>query len=249
MCGIAGFSLNPAERINASALASALLLGIEERGYHATGAAWNGADDQVWITKAPIAASEFVTHDHVQPDASTAILHTRWATKGSQDNNANNHPIDVRGIVGIHNGVIWNDDALFDRIGADKRIAQVDSEAIFATLLHSGLPTAQALSAVKGSAAVAWLETADPATLHLARISSSPVVIGITDGGSILFASTEKALRQGALAADVWLTKTFHLGEGAYLTMREGTVTDTQYLAAAERRELTAVERRALNIA
>lgn len=249
MCGIAGFSLNPNENINAATLASALLLGIEERGTHATGAAWNGADGQVWIAKDAIPASTFVKGTHVDTNATTAILHTRWATQGSVANNANNHPIDVRGIVGIHNGVIWNDDELFTQIGADKRIAEVDSEAIFANLLHSGAPTTDALAAVKGSAAVAWLESVDPTLLHVARISSSPVVVGITENGSVLFASTQKALRQGANAVDVWLTKVFDLGEGAYLTFRDGAHVDTATFTTGARRTLTSIERQALNIA
>lgn len=248
MCGIAGFSLNPAERVSASRLAGALLLGIEERGRHASGLAWaNPTSHEVWIQKEAIAASDFVPSIDIHADTRSLIAHTRWATKGSPKNNANNHPIDVNGLVGIHNGCISNDDKLFATIGPSKRIAQVDSEAIFANLLHSGKPTTQALEELEGSAAVAWLETHDGRTLHLSRISSSPVVIGLTENGSLLFASTERALRQAERAVNIVLSKVFSLGEGAYLTICDGQIIDSQMFSTSAR-ELSAIERQALSV-
>lgn len=250
MCGIAGASINPAETINTTTLATGLLLGIEERGQHATGVAWTGADPtDTWIMKDAVPASDFVSSEHVPDDASTFIAHTRWATKGSVSNNDNNHPIDVNGIVGIHNGCIWNDDDIFEAIGAGKRIAQVDSEAIFAALLHTGLSPAEVLPTLKGSAAIAWYNMADPTVLHLARVSSSPLVLGHTEGGSLLFASTERALTRAAMKADVLLTHTYSVPEGWYLQVRDGETLSSEQFATQGARPLTAMERRALNVA
>jgi glucosamine 6-phosphate synthetase-like amidotransferase/phosphosugar isomerase protein len=57
--------------------------------------------------------------------------HTRHKTKGSEYLNVNNHPIIVDKVIGIHNGVISNDDALFQLSPELQRHGQVDSEVIF----------------------------------------------------------------------------------------------------------------------
>lgn len=248
MCGIAGFSLNRRERINANKLSSALLLGIEERGQHATGVAWNDVEtNKIWIQKKAVPASTFVEENTLKGNARTAILHTRWATKGDVSIPENNHPIDVRGLVGIHNGCIFNDDELFAKVGADKRIAEVDSEAIFANLLHGRGETVDKLSEVKGSAAVAWLDVKNPDSLHVARISSSPLVLGTTTMGSVLFASTEKAIRRGASSVGIKITNVMKLDEGGYLEFLDGQVIQSAVFSS-EKRVLSETEKRALNL-
>ena len=59
------------------------------------------------------------------------IGHTRAKTKGTQYNNANNHPIVAGRVIGVHNGMISNDDELFDIDKTLTRRGQVDSEIIF----------------------------------------------------------------------------------------------------------------------
>jgi glucosamine 6-phosphate synthetase-like amidotransferase/phosphosugar isomerase protein len=60
------------------------------------------------------------------------IGHTRYKTKGSEEFNINNHPIKAGRIIGVHNGMINNDDFLFDKYKTDiHRKGQVDSEIIF----------------------------------------------------------------------------------------------------------------------
>lgn len=63
------------------------------------------------------------------------IGHCRAITRGTALDNNNNHPIKVGNIVGIHNGTIQNDDAVFKNLDCE-RLGDVDSEAIFRLLHH-----------------------------------------------------------------------------------------------------------------
>ena len=250
MCGIAGANLSRDENINARDLAVALLLGIEERGRHATGAAFFEGPECV-VQKTNMAASEFVEYLDMAPETRNVILHTRWATKGSPSINDNNHPIDVRGTVGVHNGMIWNDDDLFRAIGSDKRIAQVDSEAIFATLQHSPDKVTTDLGKIEGSAAVAWLSShGDPEVMHVSRISSSPFVYAFTEAGSFIFASTRAALAKALNAVGLAPAGgPYDMAEGTYLRLRGGEIVSKATFTSADRRwSLTAQERQALGV-
>lgn len=250
MCGIGGMNLSPDENIDAHKLAVHLLLGIEDRGPHATGAAFfeNG---EPFVHKTDMRASEFVEYLDMHPTATNVLLHTRWASQGSPTKNANNHPIDVNGLIGVHNGVIYNDNDLFNRIGADKRIAEVDSEAIFATLLHGREKPAHALARVEGSASVAWVESyGDPDVMHVSRISASPLVFAFSEAGSFVFASTEKALAKATGEVGMKIAGgPYHLEEGVYMRVRQGEIVTRMRFEPADRQfTMTTTERKALNL-
>lgn len=244
-------NLSRDETINARELAVHLLLGIENRGRHATGAAFFNDGGEPVVDKADMAATEFVEYLDMPATTTNVLLHTRWASQGSPKVNANNHPIDVNGIIGIHNGVLYNDNALFERIGPEKRIAQVDSEAIFATLLHGREKPAHALARVEGSAAIAWVEShGDPDVLHASRVSSSPFVFGFSEAGSFVFASTAEALTKATDRVGMRLAGgPYDLEEGVYLRVRNGEIVTRMRFEAADRSfAMTATERKALNL-
>lgn len=235
MCGLAGFSLSKqAKTIDTAALTRALLLGIEDRGRDATGAAWHSkGDSEVWYVKHNVRASQFL--DAVQMDVADAramVLHTRYATQGSPTAQVNNHPIVRDGLVGVHNGVIVNDDDIFDLLDVP-RIGEVDSEAAFALLAHrDGADVADVLPLLEGSATLAWLDTADqPGTLHLARVASSPLWVAQTRLGSVLFASTKACLLKAAMAGGFRIKYLNEIPEGAYIRVRDGRWTDVQRFA------------------
>lgn len=236
MCGIAGFCLNPEAHTGASSsdLAGSLLLDIEHRGYHATGSAWINrtaeGKTKFNMLKKNISASTFVpqTGDALCKGATTAILHTRYATQGSPSNNDNNHPL-TRGHVALtHNGHIANDSELFKLLNV-KRRAQVDSEAVTALLAFTAdnyHPT-EVLGQVEGTAALAWFNFADGAdTLHLARVSSSPLWIGQSYNGHIFYASTREAVRNAAWFAFDEIEWEHNAQEGEYFRIQNGKVAE-----------------------
>lgn len=253
MCGIAGFNLSPSENVDALALSRHLLLEIERRGRHATGVAFRDetTGSEPVVIKEAVTASDFVQNMWIPATARNVICHTRFTTQGSELINANNHPVDVNGIVGVHNGMIWNDDDLFDLIGSDLRIAQVDSEAIFASLLHRADGTKRVLESVEGSAAIAWMNTAEAAdVLNLSRIASSPLEFGFTEQGSFVFASTYEAMMSAAAEVGMFVTDSYSMKEGHFMQIQSGRITRSYDFENWEASwGLTPQERQALDLA
>ena len=179
MCGIAGFSVDPESSADRTLAAQALLAGIAERGADAVGYAHRRGDGRVGVTKLRGGASALLDELAVPADARQALIHVRDFTKGHPDISANNHPIRHGAVVGIHNGIVENDDALLARYGIDRAEPQmtVDSEAIFA-LMELRRHDPRALSELRGAMAAAWLDERDDSTLYLARGRLRPLWLG-----------------------------------------------------------------------
>src|SRR5918992_3701215 len=141
MCGIAGYSLSPASSVPRTLAAQALLAGIAERGADAVGYAHRGSEAAAAdVHKRRSGATDLLDELHV-PDAATEVLvHVRDYTKSHPTIEANNHPVRHGTVVGIHNGIIVNDEEIFARYGFDRAHPEmtVDSEAIFALAEHAG---------------------------------------------------------------------------------------------------------------
>lgn len=191
MCGIAGASFDPGFQIDPliSDIAAQMLLDIEPRGTHATGIAWYRPDGKVRFRKDPIRARKFVKS--ILPNlnvGSTFIAHTRFATQGSPQNRRNNHPFLCGPIVGIHNGVIQNDEALTHGLDL-RRISDTDSEVIFRILERFGPESHSSLEKLRGSFAIAYL-VADEGALYIARGNGSwETLYFITSPDGFLFCS------------------------------------------------------------
>jgi glucosamine 6-phosphate synthetase-like amidotransferase/phosphosugar isomerase protein len=113
------------------------LLGNEERGRDASGIVVIHADGRYELFKQPVDAASLTRMDGyrnaldaVGDDVTCILGHTRRPTKGSRWRNVNNHPIVTDNVIGIHNGVIRNDDRLFTSLNLPRR-GEVDSEVIF----------------------------------------------------------------------------------------------------------------------
>lgn len=235
MCGIAGFNLVAADaHIDSKALTIDLLHQIESRGTDATGVAW-WHENVLWVQKDGMRARWFTEFLDMPPSATNVIMHTRLGTQGSETNNDNNHPVVTGNIVGVHNGCIYNDDSLFRRMGLEEyRIAEVDTEAAFASIAYGNLRKPDGkhrlapdlkgvLESIGGSAALAWFEMeGDPNTLHLTRVSSSPIVYGITPNGSLIFASEKSHLESATAANKIELDSIGHFNEGEYVKFVAG---------------------------
>lgn len=237
MCGIGGFSISDTEHrlLKSRDLAAALTNRLVVRGRDATGAAWveRGEDGKPAIYYAKDAVpAQVLTRDYPRlmpryPRA--AILHTRYATQGSPSNNANNHPILIPDkVIGIHNGVIVNDDDLFAEHGWE-RIAQVDSEAIFQLIGHATKPL-KALTELEGRAAIAWFGVNDPQTLHLARLEGSPLFVAYTHGGSTMFASTDDILHAALADCGIKPKVVYEVPEWTYMRIVRGKIVNREAL-------------------
>jgi glucosamine--fructose-6-phosphate aminotransferase (isomerizing) len=193
MCGIAGFSVSPESSVDRTLAAQALLAGIAERGADAVGYACRD-DGPVHVTKLRGGASGLLDELDLPPTATQALIHVRDFTKGHPEIAANNHPIRHGSVVGVHNGIIENDDALLAEYGIARHEPDmtVDSEAIFA-LMEIREHDPRALGELRGALAAAWLDERDPSTVYLARGLARPLWLGRTRT-ELFFASTRPAL-------------------------------------------------------
>jgi glucosamine 6-phosphate synthetase-like amidotransferase/phosphosugar isomerase protein len=200
VCGVAGFSRTDDHDGDPSALVRLLIAGLAERGEDACGYAWRTADGEVGIVKEALAPSRFLREVQVElpADAREVLVHVRDHTKGRPSHVGNNHPLRHGRIVGVHNGIIQNDDELFAKLGRDRQVpgASVDSEAIF--LLLDALPEHRdAFPHLVGSYATAFLDSADPGVLHVVRGRARPLHLTQAPGITA-FASTTGSLRFAA---------------------------------------------------
>jgi glucosamine 6-phosphate synthetase-like amidotransferase/phosphosugar isomerase protein len=224
MCGIAGYSLSSRSRVDRTLAAQALLAGIAERGADAVGYAHRGPGSPYpVVTKQRTPASQLLDRIGVPQTATEVLVHVRDYTKGHPSIAANNHPVRHGPVVGIHNGIIVNDDELlagFDCARAEPEMT-VDSEAIFALAAHSRNEP-QAFEQLLGSMATAWLDEREPATVFVARGIGRPLWLGAAKH-ELFFASTRTALEVVERYARVKLKKR-ELADGTFLALRDAHV-------------------------
>jgi glucosamine 6-phosphate synthetase-like amidotransferase/phosphosugar isomerase protein len=224
MCGIAGYSLDPDSTVLRTLAAQALLAGIAERGADAVGYAYRSpGDGPAVVVKQRTGASELLDHIAVPQPATQLLVHVRDYTKGHPSIAANNHPVRHGGVVGIHNGIILNDEEILAGFPCARSEPEmtVDSEAIFAVAAHSaGDP--RALEQLRGAMATAWLDESRPDSMYLARGTGRPLWLG-RSRGAIFFASTRLALEVVERYTRLALRKQ-ELRDGTALVLRDGEV-------------------------
>jgi glutamine phosphoribosylpyrophosphate amidotransferase len=146
MCGIFGIAnyskrnLSILREEDLSRLTINLLEESEIRGTDASGICIL-SDNSIGIFKDKVKGSEIKNFSpfksllekmSMNKKFKSLIGHTRAQTKGSPEFNENNHPIIANKTIGIHNGIINNDDLLFNKYKNEiEREGEVDSEIIF----------------------------------------------------------------------------------------------------------------------
>jgi amidophosphoribosyltransferase len=131
-------------------LTTELLQLTQARGTDATGVSILFNDGYYYGLKMGISSPEFISRfggkkedfegflklwrENDSP-VKTYLGHCRKTSVGSAKDNANNHPIKVGNVIGIHNGTLTNHDVIFNKLNC-KRDGDVDSEAIIRLLHH-----------------------------------------------------------------------------------------------------------------
>src|SRR3954468_11494424 len=221
MCGIAGYSLRSRSSADRTLAAQALLAAIAERGADAVGYAYRAHEDAYsTVVKQRTPASQLLERVSVPQSANQLLVHVRDYTKGHPSIAANNHPVRHGPVVGIHNGIILNDDELLapHNCARSEPRMTVDSEAIFALAAHSHNDP-HVLEELEGSLAAAWLDSRRPNTTYADRGAGLHLLIG-AGKHELFFASTRVALEVVEKYAGVRLRKS-EVAEGTFLELSE----------------------------
>ncbi|MHB9129725.1 MAG: class II glutamine amidotransferase [Armatimonadota bacterium] len=188
MCGLTGAIIGhlPKRRVrDIEALAdifTRMLLLSEHRGPHATGVAWVKRDGTMQVEKEPLPARTFVQSGTfldwllgVDWKVTYLMGHTRWPSRGSARNAAENHPICASPILLTHNGTISEHTRHFTRLRL-RRTTQVDSELLARIAQHhtgaAGVDYESYLGALEpldGSMSVALVATTRPDEIILLK--------------------------------------------------------------------------------
>jgi glucosamine 6-phosphate synthetase-like amidotransferase/phosphosugar isomerase protein len=224
MCGIAGYSLSTDSSVDRTLAAQALLAGIADRGADAVGYAYRSPGEAYsTVVKQHTPASRLLERLDVPQPASQALIHVRDYTKGHPSIPANNHPVRHGPVVGIHNGIIVNDDEIlghFECARAEPSMT-VDTEAILALAAHSRAD-ARAFDDLRGAMATAWFDERSPDVLYLARGAHRPLWTGRTRK-EFVFASTKHALEVFERYAHVKLRKQ-EVPDGMFFAVQGGEI-------------------------
>lgn len=198
MCGIVGYiGNNDAKEILIKGLEK-----LEYRGYDSAGiAVMNAEGVHVFKEKGRIADLRNIVDTKVA--ASMGIGHTRWATHGVPSVvNAHPHQSTTERFTLVHNGVIENYELLKEEFLMDTALkSDTDTEVVVQLIeifIKEGLTVEEAfrktLKLVKGSYALALLDSDNPNTIFVAK-NKSPLLVGLGEGFNVV-ASDAMAMLQ-----------------------------------------------------
>jgi len=199
MCGIVGY-------IGSEQAAPILLNGLaklEYRGYDSAGiAVYDGENVNMVKSKGRLKVLSELTHDGTTLSGTLGIGHTRWATHGEpSDKNAHPHYNKDESIAVVHNGIIENYIKIKDKL--ERRgyefLSDTDTEVVAHLLdyYYKG-NTLEAITKImhrlEGSYAFGIIFKDHPEELYAVR-RDSPLIVGHTDGGSIIASDVPAVLK------------------------------------------------------
>ena len=143
-----------------------------------------------------------LTHDGRMLPGTLGIGHTRWATHGSpSDTNAHPHLNSEETIVVVHNGIIENYLKLKKKLENKgyRFVSETDTEVIAHLLdyYYRGNPleaVTKIMHRMEGSYALGIIFKDHPNELYAVR-KDSPLIVGHTDGGSIIASDVPAVLK------------------------------------------------------
>jgi len=209
MCGLAGVILRKEDRSEKGLSLivdgfKKMLLEADTRGGHATGFALIDKFGGYVLVKRPLESREFLKTTIVDTaldlitNETTCILgHTRYATLGKPEKNANNHPIRAGKTIGTHNGSIYNHKELFKKYKMERH-ADVDSEAIFRLYETSNSAkdfSENRLPNVRGRVAIVWSDLEFPEYVYMVKGNNPIEMAFIPKLGIYAYGSTMKIIK------------------------------------------------------
>jgi hypothetical protein len=233
MCGIFGYGFKKgavsegARAILASRLAEA----NDDRGGDSWGYALLGADGP----QVKRGLGKLVNRAPEIGSALTCFAHTRWATHGAKTLD-NAHPFEIGGVIGAHNGIIYNHRELCVEYS---RMFAVDSMHIFAHL-HEG----RGLDDLEGYGAIEWVTKDDLTAPRLCLLQGGELAvygIGTPDKTiGVVWSSDEDHLKRALRRAGLREHFEYRVDEGqVYRVVDGGLFTTDQDLSLSETRTST----------
>jgi len=260
MCGIFGIVANQNSDLSLPVfqkITTRLFILSESRGKEAAGLAAAIAN-QIIIYKQPIASSKLIKSEpyknvlnEILTAASysstnknltqinqplTLIGHTRLVTNGGQSFLHNNQPVIKDGLVGVHNGIIVNEQNIWNDFPSLQRQYQVDTEvllSLFRFFWHESgslkAATAKVFQTIKGTASIAMLGN-----------DFTPLILATNNGslhyclwpGKLLIFASEFQILHDLLKND--LLTNFESSEIYSLKPRRGCLVDPATLTLEE---------------
>lgn len=184
MCGIGGWFSWGKARPNADLIKS-LMLANQTRGSDAAGLAYLHEDGVIRYIKDKGPAAGLIariTDERWSQIASSprGIIHARAKTKGSENDNVNNHPVIGCNWMVVHNGHVSNDDDLFEYY-KDKtpRFAEVDTAAIPLVLGSEAnyMDSLRKLTVLGGNITAAMWNLQEPDKIALVRFGHNDLYL------------------------------------------------------------------------